>query len=96
MHAPLHTVDNRLTRFKNVFIAPSHLALCIYANIIELTARPSHRVSTSTSSPGIKAYLFAELAYPLNDALALVCSVFHEQCLCPQLEAWVAVLLDDV
>jgi len=41
-------------------------------------------------------YLFSQLAYPLDNALALVCSVLDEQRLRPQLQAWVAVFLDNV
>jgi hypothetical protein len=43
-----------------------------------------------------ETYLLPELAYPLDNALALVCSVFYKKCLSPELQAGVAVFLDDV
>jgi hypothetical protein len=74
-----------------------------------LTAQPSRKVSNSgpVSSVGPRrqnqrhvfracTYLFSELADPLYNALALVCSVLDEQCLRPKLETWVTVFLDDV
>jgi hypothetical protein len=53
--------------------------------------RPSRPVQGQGS-----AYLLSQLAYPLNNAFALVCTVFYKQCLRPKLQAWVTVFLDDV
>jgi hypothetical protein len=74
-----------------------------------LTAQPGHKVSNSgpVSSVGPRrqnqwrvfrawTYLFSELADPLYNALALVCPILDEQCLRPELEARIAVLLDHV
>jgi hypothetical protein len=41
-------------------------------------------------------YLFSQLAYPRNNALTLIRPVLNKERLCPELEAWVAVFLDDV
>ena len=43
-----------------------------------------------------RTYLFSELTDPLHDTLALVCSVFDEQSLCPKLKTGVAVFFDNV
>jgi hypothetical protein len=53
-------------------------------------------VSAATAIPVRQTYLLSELAYPLDNALALIGSVFYKKCLGPELQAWVAVFLDDV
>lgn len=73
------------------------------SNPYVLTEQPEHKntlaqslhtnIHTCTQS---LSYLFSELAYPLNKTLALVGSVFHKQCLRPQLQARLSVLLDNV
>ena len=62
-----------------------------------LTAQPRKYVSISVRDiTGLWTYLFSQLAYPLNNALALIRPVLNKQCLCPEFEARVTVFLDDV
>src|ERR1035438_2425558 len=42
------------------------------------------------------AHLLPQCTHPLLEAHSLVCPIFHQQSLCPQLQAWVSVLPDDI